>query len=272
MRQNIRKILAVLVFAVSMLGLTACGSTAATSMELPFDEEYLQTVTAALVEDWNGSTPEELTQIAEADTEVLEENIKNYRTMGYLWGCFNADSLKSAYAGYLGSMEELGAFQSQDGFEPMEIKGDEVTIVANLTYENRTATLSMVFNKRGIIESATLDPTYSTGEILQKAAMNTILGMGTVFIVLIFISLVIYCFNFIPGNQVQKAPAPAPKPKPKKPVQRPAAKPQTKENLVDDKELVAAITAAICAYTGTSSDGFVVRSIRRAESSTWKKY
>ena len=100
--------------------------------------------------------------------------------------------------------------------------------------------------------------------------MNTILGMGTVFIVLIFISLVIYCFNFIPGNQAPKQEEkPAPKPKaPKKPAARPAA---AKEDLVDDKELVAAITAAICAYTGTSSDGFVVRSIRRAESSKWKR-
>jgi len=102
--------------------------------------------------------------------------------------------------------------------------------------------------------------------------MNTILGMGTVFIVLIFISLIIYCFNFIPGNQVKKPqPDPAPKPRPaKKPApHKPAAK---KENLIDDGELVASITAAICAYRGTtSSDGFDVRSIRRAESSTWKK-
>ena len=35
------------------------------------------------------------------------------------------------------------------------------------------------------------------------------------------------------------------------------------EPTVDEGELVAAITAAICAYTGSSSDGFVVRSIRK---------
>ena len=43
------------------------------------------------------------------------------------------------------------------------------------------------------------------------------------------------------------------------------------EPTVDEGELVAAITAAICAYTGSSSDGFVVRSIRRADSATWKR-
>ena len=35
------------------------------------------------------------------------------------------------------------------------------------------------------------------------------------------------------------------------------------QELVDDTELVAVIAAAIAAYEGTSTDGFVVRSIRR---------
>ncbi|MBQ1194517.1 MAG: OadG family protein, partial [Lachnospiraceae bacterium] len=37
------------------------------------------------------------------------------------------------------------------------------------------------------------------------------------------------------------------------------------EELVDDLELVAVITAAIAAASGASSDGFVVRSIRKAK-------
>ena len=64
-----------------------------------------------------------------------------------------------------------------------------------------------------------------------------------------------------------------------KPAVKPVAKPAVKttaapakeaaqpaaveEETVDEGELVAAITAAICAYTGSSSDGFVVRSIRK---------
>ena len=48
-------------------------------------------------------------------------------------------------------------------------------------------------------------------------------------------------------------------------VSAPAAAPVAApaEPTVDEGELVAAITAAICAYTGSSSDGFVVRSIRK---------
>ena len=37
------------------------------------------------------------------------------------------------------------------------------------------------------------------------------------------------------------------------------------EELVDDEELVAVITAAICEYQGASIEGFQVRSIKRAQ-------
>ena len=44
---------------------------------------------------------------------------------------------------------------------------------------------------------ATADIVYTLGEKLEKAALNTLMGMGTVFCVLILISLIIYCFKFI---------------------------------------------------------------------------
>ena len=40
-------------------------------------------------------------------------------------------------------------------------------------------------------------------------------------------------------------------------------------DLVDDLELIAVITAVIAAQEGTSTDGFVVRSIRRRPSNGW---
>ena len=264
MKQNIRKILAVLVLAMSVMGLTACGNTASTEPEINFDVNYLHSVADFRITNWDEMPAEEIAQYASMDAEDTEALLSRYGLP------FTAEAFTTAFAGYEGSAEELGAYVSTDGYEELVVKGDEITLVTNVTYENRTAKVSIVFNKKSVAQSVTIDPKYSTGEILKKAGMNTILGMGTVFIVLIFISLVIYCFNFIPGNQAPKQEEkPAPKPKaPKKPAARPAA---AKEDLVDDKELVAAITAAICAYTGTSSDGFVVRSIRRAESSKWKR-
>ena len=44
-----------------------------------------------------------------------------------------------------------------------------------------------------------------------------------------------------------------------------------KEEFSDDAELVAVIAAAIAAYEGTgSTDGFVVRSIRKSNKSKWQ--
>ena len=88
--------------------------------------------------------------------------------------------------------------------------------------------------------------------------------MGTVFCVLILISLIISLFGFIPKLQdkLSKKPVAAEAPKPVAAVAAPAA---AEEELSDDLELVAVISAAIAAYEGTSSaDGFVVRSIKRS--------
>ena len=46
---------------------------------------------------------------------------------------------------------------------------------------------------------------------------------------------------------------------------------EEEEELSDDLELVAVITAAIAASAGTSTDGFVVRSIRRSNNSKWAR-
>ena len=44
---------------------------------------------------------------------------------------------------------------------------------------------------------------------------------------------------------------------------------EEREELSDDLELVAVIAAAIASYEGTSTDGFVVRSIRKANRNKW---
>ena len=126
-----------------------------------------------------------------------------------------------------------------------------------------------------MLSSVTTNVQYSFGELMVKALMNTAIGMGTVFVVLILISIIISAFVFIPriqasfskkGNQpeevkkeaaVSSAPAPAV---------------VEEEDLSDDLELVAVIAAAIAASEGASStDGFVVRSIRRAGTNKWQR-
>ena len=107
------------------------------------------------------------------------------------------------------------------------------------------------------------------GEMMEKAALNTLLGMGTVFCVLILIMAIISAFGIIPKIQKKAADKKAAKAKSTEaPATTPVAAPvvaAVEENLTDDLELVAVIAAAIAASEGAAStDGFVVRSIRRA--------
>lgn len=103
------------------------------------------------------------------------------------------------------------------------------------------------------------------GQLMETATVYAVIGIGTVFAVLIFISLLIACFKFIhkweTGQKEKAAPvAPAP-------VKAAAPVPAAGEDLMGDAELVAVISAAIAAYDGTSSNGLVVRSIRRVQRS-----
>lgn len=107
------------------------------------------------------------------------------------------------------------------------------------------------------------------GNRMAVAGLNTILGLCIVFCVLIIISLLISLFRYIQPIQdaitkkieARKAEKNAQPIEEATPVAEPETVPETQA--VDDLELVAVISAAIAAYTGTSADGFVVRSIRR---------
>ena len=104
--------------------------------------------------------------------------------------------------------------------------------------------------------------TVSKADALADAGINTLLGMGTAFAVLILISLIISLFPAI-GKIGKKQAAPAPA------KAEPAPAVVEEEDLSDDEELVAVIAAAIAAYEGSTSasgDGFVVRSIRKRRS------
>ena len=98
-------------------------------------------------------------------------------------------------------------------------------------------------------------------EIFAKAGMNTLLGMGTVFVMLVLISCIISLFKYIPQ--------PGTEAKAKQGQAAPAEKPadQTESDV-----LIAVITAAIAAATAAESDAdgdngetgaYIQRSIQR---------
>lgn len=155
--------------------------------------------------------------------------------------------------------EELGEFKDFGDFA-IEQTGKTYTTTLNLKYEERDAIMTVVYKKHNMeMESLNVEPVYTVKEKMSKAGLNTLMGIGTVFVILILISLVIYAFGLIGKIEERK-------------------KEEIKENLsseprvtfgtievpeVDDLELIAVITAAIAASTGKATDDFVVRTIRR---------
>lgn len=113
---------------------------------------------------------------------------------------------------------------------------------------------------------------------MLTALLNTLMGMGTVFIVLIFISLVISLFKYIPvlsarfearkqRKKEEERRNDLGRPAPKRPIlpEDIERDPEEEEELVYDGELVSVIMAAILACEGeaVSADKLVVRSIKR---------
>ena len=176
--------------------------------------------------------------------------------------------LYNGFTGWQDAKDDIGDYQGTSGGS-VAFKDVEVVINIEVLGSSHNATVEIILDSALVSYiGITTNVHYSTGEIMVKAGMNTLIGMGTVFAVLILISLIISCFTFI--SKFEK------KPEAKAPAAAPAADPvveqiAAKEELSDDTELVAVIAAAIAAYEGAAStDGFVVRSIRKSNKSKWQ--
>ena len=134
--------------------------------------------------------------------------------------------------------------------------------------KNDQVSVEFVINDDFSLENGAINPSYTTGQKMYKAVMNTIIGMGTVFIVLIFISFIIGLFKYISvweNKNKAKNNASADAQGVNNAIAQIVSNEEQDEE-VDDLELVAVITAAIAASENTSTDGLVVRSIRKVNS------
>lgn len=277
MRRSMKKIISLLTLLICVMSLAGC----AEREKLPKEEMY-QTKSDQYVKMLTSMSEEELNELIaglEDDFEDFEQEVALYRYIGGTGQKFDftADAYLALFKSYAGNLDEFGAYVGVKEYEGGVEKDGEVTYDVVYEFEKHDMRLSLVYDSHDVVTTVTADPIYSTGEILEKAGMNTLLGMGVVFAVLILISLIISCFNFIPAIErkfskkkaaEKKAAVPA-APVTSAPV--PAAAP-AETAATDDLELVAVITAAVAASMGTASaDGFVVRSIKRKSSQKWKR-
>ena len=239
------------------LSFTGCGS----KKELEYDETQLTYVTQFII----------------ANFEVMdEEAFDNYRQaseyqINKIMSEANAPIEPEVFISMMDAWEaaekECGEYVEHGEYQ-FEGSDSGVVVSTEAVYEEREATLEFKFDENLNIESLDIAADYTTGEILKKAGMNTILGMGTVFLVLIFLAFVISLLKYIPMLQEKFTKKTEKNKTPVKEVPK-AEVPVVEEELTDDEELVAVITAAIAAADESVSDGFVVRSIRRRKSNKW---
>ncbi|MCQ2507528.1 MAG: OadG family protein [Dorea sp.] len=179
---------------------------------------------------------------------------------------FKADTFIGALESWKAAETECGNFV-EHGDYTVTVKGNEVKVTTDAQFADRTATISFLYHTNSYLESMTVDANFSLNEILQKAGLNTILGMGTVFAVLIFISIIISLFVYIP--MIEEKFKNKGKKEEVKATSSPAPVVVEEEEEEDDLELIAVIAAAIAMQEGVDPSGFVVRSIRRRPSNKW---
>ena len=119
----------------------------------------------------------------------------------------------------------------------------------------------------------------SMGDRFGNAGLNTLMGLGIVFLVLILISLIISAFGIIHKLEEKKAGkkrkvVPEADARVRGVGSEAAALPDhaaVPEEVTDDRELAAVIAAAIAAFEGTDPSGFTVRSIRRIQNNSRRR-
>ena len=239
MKQWFRKAALCFALALSVLTLAACGNSSKDTVE-PIDPS----VKSALEEQAKQYAEQSI--YALSDAEIQSQIQSAYKTKDEI--------TYNGLTNYLNDKDRLGAFVSVDDAVASKTE-DGYSIEINSTFEKRTLKLTLGLNElTGKTTEMTFEPHYSLAEQMEDAGANLLVGMGTVFVVLIFIAWVISLFKYISVFEKkmkgQKAPAEAPKAA----APAPAAK--------QDDVMQAVIAAAIAAYEADtaseqSENGFV---------------
>lgn len=231
---------------VMMLTLTACGS------EKELTDSY-ETLTEEQVSAFKSSAEALIEQISGFTDEQIEQYLMQ-----------KDEFTTSALESWKGSRESLGTYNSITA-QAVEESDDMVTVTSIVDYEKNDATVELVLNPtENTLTSMSFNVNETLAMQMEKAGLNTLMGLGIVFAMLVFLSFIISLFRHISSLEKKAGEKAAPEAAKEAPAQA-----MEEEELADDGELVAVIAAAIAASENTSTDSFVVRSIRK--SNKWKR-
>lgn len=242
MNRKLKSLLAMVCVLALTLAMSVCAFAA-------------DTVTEDEVANYKSAAETLISQIA----GFSDEEIENYLAQDDAFTTATMESWKSV-------KDELGAYSSIVS-QDVEKDGDVVTISTVAQFEKAKADVVLMLDLgQQMYTSMTYSVQYSLAANMQRAGMNTLMGIGIVFLMLLFLSFVIGLFKYIEKFQnvgKKKAVEEAPKAE-EAPAPAIAQSEAADEDFADDLELVAVISAAIAAYENTSGDSFVVRSIKKS--------
>lgn len=249
-----------------ILSFTGCGRK---TVKAVYDQEVMQTCANTLLQSFNNMSGKDLDKFENMSELQLGMTLLQSRLP------IQADDFVSMIEAWKAGVKECGKLKTVGRYK-VETSNSGAVLSAEATFEKRKADISFSFDKKMNLNSITISAHYSTAEILEKAGLNTVLGMGTVFVVLIFISFIISLFKFIPAierkfsknKRVQGKPALA-GPEGAVTVSDTAGMPGQDNDNDNNSELAAVIGAAIAAAEGRSADGFIVRSVKRRKTNKW---
>lgn len=283
-----KKFLTMLCMLTCVLGLTACGEYEPTEMEQQKGDEAVSMATNFILPYMTSFFDDELVEAVQENYNVheVESQVEDYFSLyismvsqnyninfGYDSIDVEGNAILTGMVSFNNTYDELGDIKTSEGFQgTYKVSGDEIIVSVPVTGTKtdsngnvRTATAELIFTNDIFLtlKSCALNLDQSMGELMTKAAMDTLMGMMTVFAVLILISIIIWAMGGIPKLQAKLAKKP--ESKKEESIDNTIAQiVEKEENTEDDTELVAVIAAAIAAYEGSqSTDGFVVRSIRK---------
>ncbi|MBQ9550628.1 MAG: OadG family protein [Lachnospiraceae bacterium] len=278
MKKIIKRPVLLVTLLFLILSMTACGGSRNVA---DYDADTVEKNTKNAVAVMQHAEELGISQLAEAEDEELEEFEAWIKSNGLP---IKGSAFKDGYLSYREAVNgDLGEVVSVAD-DVIITAGDDaitcdVTLTGTKTFQDgspRTATAEIIMTKGGTITSAVINVDRTFNEKIVNAALNTVLGMGTTFCLLIFISIVIWIMGTVVQNMENK------KTKARSEAENAAinaaaqiaereeqSRKQNAAAPADDNALIAVISAAIAAYeserTGAavSPDTFIVRSLRR---------
>ncbi len=270
---RMKKLLTTLLMLTCVFGLTACGQEVKSVFDGADVQQSLKNQ-ALVAYDYVSTTDADMEDAAIFTEEQLEELAIEMRVSGIdlesedvNYGPITTGSaVVTGINSYRNSIKELGLVSDVNSADVLvEQKDKEFIVSIPLKGSIHNGSFEVIYDRNLHATSFTTNVEYTMAESMTKAGTNTLIGMGTVFAMLIVIMIIIYGFAIIPKIQASAEAKKQAKTATEASVDNAIQGiVEREEDVTDDLELIAVIAAAIAASEGaTSTDGFVVRSIKR---------